>query len=78
MHVRFVILISKVKFVFHKNFHRKGWDQKDFIVELEVKMNTGETCLHEDTSKGELVVMQVCPCVTTFTMENYTGIVMAA
>lgn len=30
------------------------------------------------TSKGALVVMQVCPHETTFTTENYMGIIMAA
>lgn len=46
MHVRFIMtLISKPKFVFPKNCHGKGWDQKDFIVELEIKKNTSEICL---------------------------------
>lgn len=43
-----MMLISMVKFVFRKNCHRKGWDQKDFIVELKVKMTTTKTCLHEE------------------------------
>lgn len=62
---RFVMMLtSKGKFVFHKNCHRKGWDQKDFIVELKVRINTSEVCLYEEVYQRRCIgsSASVFPC----------------
>lgn len=72
-----MMLISKVIFVFHKNYQRKGWDQKDFIVELEVKMNTSETCLHEEVCQqrciGSCASVSLCDYVYYGKLYGYQG-----
>lgn len=61
-----MMLIFKVEF-FIRIYHLKGWVQKDYIVKMQIQMNTSEAFIQEE----RWTVSYAC------IMKCYMGIIMA-